>query len=163
MINTICVFLLVMVNSIAFTQNKVDGKWYVYDKGNPAEIDNYEKDSITHGHENIDYALGFPERFSLSRDLKTYNIPKDELQCTELLLIENSEVQNMTECIGIEDKSYWLNGGKNGAFDWINKKTIRITYLVGLGQFTCTYRLKAKKNILTFILIENVQFTKLDE
>jgi hypothetical protein len=159
----ILVFLLTIIQSIAFTQIVIDGNWYVYEKDNPAEINNYIKDSITHGYSQIDFALGFPKKFYLSRDKETYMIPEDELKCTEQLLFKSNQVQNMTECTGINDQSYWLNGGKNGVYEWIKKKTIRITYIVGLGEFVCVYKVKEKKNILTFVIQGNVEFTKLEE
>ncbi len=159
----ILLFLLTIIQSIAFTQIEIDGNWYVHEKDNPAEINNYIKDSITHGYSQIDFALGFPKKFNISREKETYMIPEDELKCTEQLLFKSNEVQNMTECTGINDQSYWLNGGKNGVYEWINKKNIRITYVVGLGQFVCVYRVIEKKNILTFIIQGNVEFTKLKE
>lgn len=159
----ILVLVLTIIQSIAFAQIEIDGNWYVYEKDNPAEINNYIKDSITYGYSQIDFALGFPTKFSMTRAKETYLIPEDELKCTEQLLFKTNEVQNMTECAGIEDQSYWLNGGKNGTYEWVDKKTIRITYLVGLGEFVCTYKVKEKKNKLTFIIQENVEFTKLEE
>jgi hypothetical protein len=159
----ILVFQLTIIQSMAFTQIEITGNWYVYEKGNPSEIDYYIKDSITHGYSQIDFALGFPKKFNLSRDKETYIIPEDELKCTEQLLFISNEVQNMTECIGINNQSYWLNGGKNGVYEWINKKTIRITFIVGLGEFISIYKVKEKKKILTFIIQGKVEFTKLEE
>ncbi len=162
MIKIIYVFLFSIIQTAAFTQIDINGKWFVSEKDSSAEIDNYIKDSITHGYNQIDYALGFSLKFKLTRDTQTYLIPEDELNCTEEMVFTENRIQNQTECLGISDKSYWLNGGKNGVYEWINKKTIKITYTVGLADFICIYRIKKKKNILFFVIKGNVQFTKLD-
>ena len=59
MIKIIYVFLFSIIQTAAFTQIDINGKWFVSEKDSSAEIDNYIKDSITHGYNQIDYALGF--------------------------------------------------------------------------------------------------------
>lgn len=157
------IFLLFASQSIAFSQIKIEGNWYVYEKGQPAEINNFIKDSLTHGYENIDYVLGFSKQFTLTKDKETYKITEDELICTEQLLFKDFEVQSMAECIGIDDESYTLYGGKHGVYKWINKNTIALSYIVGLGHFTCIYIVKEKKNNLTFTIKGKVEFKKLDK
>lgn len=163
MIKTTFGFILLIFQSFAFSQIKIDGTWYVYDKEQPAEINDYEKDSLTHGYENIDYVLGFSKQFNLTKNKTTYKIPEDELMCVEQLLFDNYRIQNMAECAGIEDQSYTLNGGKHGIYKWINKKQITLSYTVGFGRFACFYRVKEKKSHLTFKMKGNVEFEKLED
>lgn len=157
------VFLLIASQSLVFSQIKVEGNWYLSQKGFPAEINNYNKDSLTHGYENIDHVLGFSKQFILTKNKTTYKTPEDELMCTEQLLFDDYRVQNMAECMGIEDQSYTLNGGKHGIYKWINKKHIALSYIVGFGRFTCVYRVKEKKGHLSFKMKENVEFEKLED
>ncbi|RYM33408.1 hypothetical protein ERX46_10735 [Brumimicrobium glaciale] len=163
MIKIVSIFILLLSQSIAFSQIKIDGDWYVYDKGHPAEINDYEKDSLTHGYENIDFILGFSEQFTLTKNKKTYKVPEDELICTEQLLFEDHQVQNMAKCKGIEDENYKIYGGKHGIYNWINKKTITLSFVVGIGQFRCVYKIKEKEKELIFNMKGNVEFKKLNE
>lgn len=134
----------ILVIQHTYSQNPVEGKWYVENKTSLSDLD-------------------IPNEIVLTKDSSSFNSKSmvDSMYCSEYFIFEpDSNFNCIGECHAYDPKNNWFSFyGSYGMWELKNKMTLKLDYVHGYYITHCEFNIRKRKDklVLTRIKMETIE------